>query len=129
MVVAGLSAWHEQHEIAAEALASVTALPAHVIVESYSVLTRLPAGLAVPARVAAEVLASRFRDGPLRLADAGRGLLLDTLAAAGVFGGASYDGIVALEACAHGQQLLTLDRRAQETYRRLGASFKVLAMA
>jgi len=43
--------------------------------------------------------------------------------AAGVFGGASYDGLVALEAHAHGRVLLSLDRRAQETYRRLRIAF------
>jgi len=32
------------------------------------------------------------------------------LADAGVFGGASYDGLVALESSAHGRTLLTLDR-------------------
>lgn len=120
MVIAGLSAWHEQHEPAAEALANVTALPAHVMVEAYSVLTRLPAGLAVPATIAADVLARRFSGGLLRLPDRDRGGLLGTLAAAGVLGGASYDGLVALEARAHGHDLLTMDRRAQETYQRLG---------
>src|SRR5687767_1073614 len=41
-VVAALSAWHEHHEPAAEALEDVSVLPAHVVLESYSVLTRLP---------------------------------------------------------------------------------------
>ena len=35
--------------------------------------------------------------------------------------GATYDGVIALEAKAHGRTLLTLDARALETYRRLGA--------
>ncbi len=43
-----------------------------------------------------------------------------------MFGGASYDGIVALEAQAGAETLLTLDRRAQETYRRLGVAFRIL---
>src|SRR6188472_166069 len=59
-VIAALSAWHERHEQAAAALASVTALPAHVVVEAYSVLTRLPAGLAVAPLAAADVIARRF---------------------------------------------------------------------
>lgn len=104
----------------------VTGLPAHVLVETYSVLTRLPSGLAVPAGSAADVLLRRFPDGPLRLDEAGRRDLLPRLATAGVFGGASYDGLVALEAGAHGEGLLTLDRRAQETYRRLGVPFQVI---
>lgn len=104
----------------------MAALPAHVVLESYAVLTRLPAGLSVPAETAAGVLAERFHDDPLRLSDADRRALLPTLAGAGVFGGASYDGVVALEARSHGRTLLTLDQRAQDTYRRLGVSFRVI---
>jgi hypothetical protein len=91
------------------------------------VLTRLPSGLAVPAAVAADVLARRFGDAPMRLPDNERATLLHTLAGAGVYGGASYDGLVALEAHAHGHSLLSLDRRAQETYRRLGVPFVAVA--
>jgi predicted nucleic acid-binding protein len=128
-VVAGLSAWHEQHEAAAAALAAVAALPAHVVLEAYSVLTRLPAGLAVPPVVAASVLVRRFVEPPLRVDDAGRHAVVETLAGAGVFGGASYDGVVALEAKAHGRVLLTLDERAQSTYQRLGAAFRPITPA
>jgi hypothetical protein len=126
-VIAALSAWHAEHEAAAEALVPVSALPAHVVIEAYSVLTRLPAGLAVPAAAAADVLARRFDAAPLRLDDAERGSMLARLAGAGVFGGAGYDGLVALEAHAHGRTLLTLDERAQVTYRRLGVTFTVIA--
>jgi hypothetical protein len=122
-----LSSWHEQHAAAAEALDGVRALPAHVLVEVYSVLTRLPSGLAVPARVAADVLARRFPEAPLRLGTE-RTSLLERLAAAGVFGGATYDGLVALEAGAHDRILLTLDERAQSTYRRLAAPFRVIVV-
>jgi hypothetical protein len=102
-------------------------LPAHVLVETYSVLTRLPAGLAVPAGVASDVLTQRFDSKPLALPDDERAGLIARLADAGVAGGAAYDGLVALEAAAHGHDLLTLDRRAQDAYRRLGATFRVLA--
>jgi hypothetical protein len=53
--------------------------------------------------------------------------VLERLAGAGVFGGASYDGLVALEADAHGHTLLTLDQRARSTYQRLGVSFDVVS--
>jgi hypothetical protein len=126
-VVAALSAWHEHHEAAAEALAGISALPAHVVLEAYSVVTRLPGGLAVPPASASEVLAERFPARPLTLPVAGRRSLVASLANAGVVGGASYDGLVALEAAAHEQPLLTLDRRAQDTYQRLGVTFRVIA--
>jgi len=125
-VIAALSAWHERHEQAAAALESITVLPAHVVVEAYSVLTRLPAGLAVAPLAAAEVLARRFSGPPLCVDDGERGRVLGRFAGAGVFGGASYDGLVALEAAAHGRTLLTLDERAQVTYQRMGVSFRVI---
>jgi toxin FitB len=126
-VIAALSAWHDHHDQAARALAPVDTLPAHVILEAYAVLTRLPSGLAVAATEAASVLSRRFDGSPLTLGDAEHGAVLETLAAAGVRGGAAYDGLVALEAKAHGRTLLTLDERAQATYGRLGAAFTVIA--
>ncbi|MGI8411485.1 MAG: PIN domain-containing protein [Solirubrobacteraceae bacterium] len=125
-VIAALSTWHKQHDAAARALQTVTALPAHVMLEAYSVLTRLPSGLAVAVRTAADVLCHRFEDPPLAMPDATRGGLLKTLAEAGVFAGASYDGLIALEAHAHQRVLLSLDHRAQETYRRLRVPFRAL---
>lgn len=122
--MAALAAWHERHEAAAAALANVRALPAHVMVEAYSVLTRLPGGLAVPAADAARTLEARFGGTPLRLTTPLRRRALSTLANAGVHGGASYDGLVAMEAHAHGLTLLTLDERARHTYARLGVKYR-----
>jgi hypothetical protein len=102
----------------------VTALPAHASLEVYSVLTRLPSGLAVSAATAAEVLTTRFPGTPLEVPD--RLGLIGRLAARGIFGGASYDGLVASEAAANDAGLLTLDERAQMTYRRLGIVFTVI---
>ena len=127
VVVPALSRWHRHYEAAAEALDGVAALPAHVLAESYAVLTRLPGGLAVAPEAAAAVLASRFGEEPLQLATAERRTLLSTLAEAGVGGGASYDGLVALEARAHDHVLLTRDSRAQDIYRRLGVAFRAVA--
>jgi predicted nucleic acid-binding protein len=119
-VIAALSAWHEHHEPAAEALADVDALPGHALTETYAVLTRLPGGLAVPGPVAADVLAARFPGAALRLDRRAERALPATLAAAGVIGGSSYDGVVSLQAAAAGEPLITLDTRALTTYRRLG---------
>jgi hypothetical protein len=105
----------------------VVALPAHVLLETYSVLTRLPGGLAVVADTAAAVLAERFPEPPLSLAADERAVLIQRFARTGVQGGASYDGLIALEAAAHDQPLLTIDRRAVETYRRLGTTHQVIA--
>jgi hypothetical protein len=124
-VIAALAAWHEQHAAAGEALLRVKMLPAHVMLEAYSVLTRLPSGLAVPPAAAASVLRTRFPEPVLRLGTDQHDTIM-RLSAAGVFGGSSYDGLVALQAHAHRQTVLTLDRRAQETYRRLGIPFQLI---
>lgn len=97
------------------------------MLEAYSVLTRLPAGLAVDAGTASAVLAERFPEPSLTVAAVERTALISTLARAGVVGGASYDGLVALEAAAYDRPLLTLDRRAVETYQRLGAAHRIIA--
>lgn len=89
-------------------------------------LTRLPGGLAVPARAAAQVLADRFSGALMEVAASDRARVPQTLAAAGVSGGAAYDGLVALEAAAHQRELLTLDRRAMATYQRLGVPFRLI---
>lgn len=125
-MVAALSAWHEDHERAAEAAGGIQRLPAHVIAEAYSVLTRLPAGLAAPPSAVAQLLAQRFPGPALTLDAARRAALPETLAAAGVIGGATYDALVGLEAAAGGAMLLTLDRRAQPTYAKVGASVRPL---
>lgn len=96
------------------------------MLESYSVLTRLPAGLAVSGELAADLLNKRFPDPPLRLASPGERNLLRRLATAGVLGGSSYDGLVGLQAATHSRTLLTLDVRASGTYRRLNVDFQLL---
>jgi toxin FitB len=72
------------------------------------------------------VLSRRFPDPALSLGDAERDGLLGRLAGAGVLGGQVYDALIALEARAAGETLLTRDRRAQDTYRRLGVPFRAL---
>lgn len=48
------------------------------------------------------------------------------LAGAGVSGGATYDGLIALTALAHDLELLTRDRRAERTYRALHVPYQLL---
>ena len=49
------------------------------------------------------------------------------LAAAGIGGGATYDGLIALTAIEHDLELLSRDRRAARTYGALGARFQLIA--
>jgi predicted nucleic acid-binding protein len=48
------------------------------------------------------------------------------LAAAGVSGGATYDGLIALTALEHDLEIITRDRRAERTYRALDVPYQLL---
>lgn len=119
--------WHEEHETAVAALPrGGTRLLAHVGVETFSVLTRLPAPQRVPADVARAYLAATFVLPVATLSPAGYAHLLDVAAEEGIGGGAVYDALVAATARELGATLLTLDKRAMPTYALLGLECRLL---
>lgn len=124
--VAAFAPWHPSHERARRTLRRVRDLVAHAELESYSVLTRLPAPFRVEPRVAAEYLARRYPGRRLVLPASGRAGLVSRLAAVGIAGGGSYDALIALTAAAHERTILTCDRRATSVYGRVGASFELV---
>jgi predicted nucleic acid-binding protein len=127
VAVAALLADHPAHDAATEALAACKTTIAHVAAETYSVLTRLPAPHRAEAATAATALHKRLPTAYVAL-DAGEHANAPArLAAAGVSGGATYDGLIALTAIEHDLELLSRDRRAARTYRALGARFELLA--
>jgi hypothetical protein len=94
VAVAAALPWHEAHGAARAALRGPTsALIAHVAVETFSVLTRLPSPRRVPASVAREYLQQAFVSPMLTLTPAGYQALLDRAAAEGITGGAIYDAL------------------------------------
>jgi predicted nucleic acid-binding protein len=126
IAVAALLSDHIAYEAASEALAGCTTTIAHVAAETYSVLTRLPPPHRAKAATAAEALAKRLPPAHVTL-DAGDYTSAPKhLAAAGVSGGATYDGLIALTAIAHNVELVSRDRRAARTYRALGARFRLI---
>lgn len=82
-------------------------------------LTRLPLPLRVPGPVAIDLLSRTFKS-VMPLDEESQRSALGTLAAAGISGGAVYDGIVALTVRQAGARLCTRDRRARATYESLG---------
>jgi predicted nucleic acid-binding protein len=126
VTIAALLSDHPAHKTAAEALATCRTTIAHAAVETYSVLTRLPAPHRVDATIAATVLderlpatyatldASKYAKAPARLATAG------------ISGGATYDGLIALTAQEHNLEIVTRDRRAERTYRALDVPHQLL---
>lgn len=127
VVVAAFASWHEGHGSALEAVARRPRIPAHVLIESYSVLTRLPAPHRSPPGLVATFLEESFPQAPLGLAPAPLRALPRAAVAAGVSGGAIYDALIAETVKHAGATLLTRDRRAVVTYERLGVRYELLA--
>lgn len=126
VVVAGFASWHEAHASAAAVLARHPRVPAHVLIEAYSVLTRLPPPHRAPADVVATFLEARFADGPLVLPGRRVQRLLATVARSGLSGGNIYDALIGATAAYAGAILITRDRRASNVYELVGAQFEVL---
>lgn len=125
VLVAGLASWHEGHEQARAALRDVSIIGAHVLTETYSVLTRLPEGMRIDARSAGAALTSlRWDVVGLPAEDRVAGIL--RFADAGISGGAVYDAVVAATAQHHGLTLLSRDRRAKRTYDALRVDYRMV---
>lgn len=129
MVVACFGAWHEHHEAAAALLEQQPRLATHTTLEAYSVLTRLPAPFRAEPAIAAEFLARTFPAPRLHLTPALHDDLPGSFARLGISGGAVYDALIGLTAREAGAELATLDRRAHDTYRRVGVAVRLLGTA
>ena len=98
---------------------------AHVIAETYSVLTRLPHPLRVSATTAAAALEARLPESILALGPDAHRTMAGRLARAGV-SGAAYDGLIALTAFEHDIEIVSRDRRSIRTYEALGVRHVLL---
>jgi predicted nucleic acid-binding protein len=123
-MIAAVCGWHERHAaVAAEIEKRLKrderlAVSASALVESYAVLTRLPAPHRLSAADAWALIESNFvKDRKiLVLTGAGYVALLSALAKAGIGGGRTYDALIA--ECAReakADTLLTLNRRHFES--------------
>lgn len=126
VVVAGFASWHEAHDPATAVLARSPRLPAHVLIESFSVLTRLPPPHRAPAEVVQAFLAERFAEVPLTLPGSAHRELLRLASRDGLLGGAIYDAVVAATAKHAGATLVTRDRRAVPVYELVGVPYELL---
>jgi predicted nucleic acid-binding protein len=121
LAIALVVADHEHHR--ADAVGSrALGLAGHAAFETFSILTRLPPPArrspgAVARLIAHNFSATRF------LSDRAAGELLARLGPLGIAGGAVYDALVGAAAVEHGLTLMTRDRRAADTYRRLDVKF------
>ena len=127
VVVAGLSPWHEHHESCREALDGRPRIVGHVLLETFSVLTRLPVPFRMPAAIVSELLMADFAEPPLTMSADHLRRFVVGLAEWNVRGGATYDALIGATAEATGATLLTLDARALRTYAVVGADARVVA--
>jgi len=126
VVVALLQEWHPRHEKALQALDAVRWLPAHVLAESFSTVTRMLPPHAVSPGRAWLALSRAFPEPPVVLSADGYLSVLQTLADTGTAGGRVYDAIVAATAVEAGARLLSADRRAVATYALVGAEYELV---
>ena len=116
---------HVAHRAVSAAIGDRSAaLAGHALHETYAVLTRLPGDARVAPADAVRLLRERFESAALLDSRSVRSAPA-VLAAAGVAGGATYDGLVALAARSAGLPLATRDRRAQSTYRLLDVAVEL----
>lgn len=127
VVVAAFASWHESHESASRALDRQPRLPAHVLLETYSVLTRLPAPHRAAAEIVKEFLEERFPQALLSLPTPEMRKLLGAAATSGLAGGAIYDALIAATAKYAGATLITRDRRALAVYEKIGVRRELIA--
>jgi predicted nucleic acid-binding protein len=126
VTIPALSRDHPARIPAAEALALCDTTIAHVAVETYSVLTRLPPPHQIDAASAARALSARLPSTYATLDADAYASAPSRLAAAGVSGGATYDGQIALTALEHDLEIITRDKRAERTYRALNVPYQLL---
>jgi hypothetical protein len=89
VVIAAFAPWHEAHKVAGRAVTPEAVIPAHVVTETYAVLTRMPEPFRMDAQLVADYLAQQW-GGRVIAPDAGLYESLTTaVATVGVTGGSS----------------------------------------
>lgn len=118
---------HDAHTATLNAVAGRRlGLAGHAWFETYSVLTRLPAGLRRSPSDAIRVLTRNFPASGF-LGEIEAAALGEELARSRISGGAVYDALVGASARQHRRLLVTGDARARETYEALGVDIKLVA--
>lgn len=126
VAVAAFGEWNELNGVARAVLDEGAAIPAHALLETYSVLTAFPPPHRAHPSVVEQWIDSRFAKVlPSPSAEEQRELIRE-LARDGRIGGAVYDGLVALTAHRAGATLVTADRRAASLYALVGVAVRPL---
>ncbi len=126
VAIAAFGDWHRLNEPARAVLDEGAALPAHALLETYSVLTGFPP----PHRAAPDLvdtwLDDRFPEILPSPPPREQRALVHRLASTGRMGGAVYDALVALTARLAGSALVSADARAAVIYDLVGVELRPL---
>jgi predicted nucleic acid-binding protein len=124
--IALVSPGHEKHSaVRTHVHGRRLGLAGHAELETYSVLTRLPAPRRLTPASALRLIRANFPE-TRRLPPARAARLLDELAETRIAGGSTYDALVALAARHAGLLLTSTDARAAGVYRSLRVEFTLL---
>ena len=126
VAIAAFGTWHELNDAACSVLDGGATIPAHALIETYSVRTGFPPPHRAPPGLVDEWLDSRFPSVWAPPSPSEQRELVRVMARAGRAGGAIYDALVGLTAKLHGAVLVTADRRAAETYELIGVEVRYL---
>jgi len=126
IVVAAFASWHENHVAADRVVDGKARLVAHCAIEAFSVLTRLPPPHRVAGHLVRDFLAARFPDPYVGLEVTHYRGFIPRLVEIGISGGAAYDALIAATARAADDVLVSCDRRAAQTYERIGIAFRLI---
>jgi predicted nucleic acid-binding protein len=118
---------HEAHGTTLDAIhGRRLGLAGHAWFETYSVLTRLPAGLRRSPADALRLLARNFPASAF-LGERETVTLVGDLARVGVSGGAVYDALVGAAARQHQLPLISANTRARAVYEALGVDLELIS--
>ncbi len=126
VAVAAFGEWHRFNQVACAVLDEGVAVPAHVVLETYAVLTGFPPPHRASPQVVETWLDDRFPTMLGAPSPAHHRELVHQLAAAGRVGGSIYDALVAITARDAGAVLVTLDTRAAAIYELVGVEVRFL---
>jgi predicted nucleic acid-binding protein len=127
VVIPAALPWHEHHAVAISSLqGQKTQLLAPVLMETYSVLTRLPPPQRLAPELALRYLREKFEFPPLMLPPESYERLLTLTTKERIVGGAVYDALIGTVAREFESTLLTLDRRATPIYEIVGVDYRVI---
>lgn len=117
---------HTAHRgVAGWARGRLLVMSGHALVETYSVLTRLPGDARLAPPDAAALLEDAFGE-PAVPDEADSRRIHREFAGLGITGGAVYDGLVAMAARRHNLTLATRDARARGTYEAIGIQVELV---